>query len=254
MVSDLAELLEHELGNLAALLWRATGVKTEHRAIAVTLVERVNAVGKAALASRRNLARLDSSNVAWMFDLSSAYELTGDVRREQRGVPRRVRPRERVVPSPTPRLIERRTAVERIEERRRIPTVPSQEVAGHADAQRRHPDAPTRLEHDDGEGDRNTEPALERYLPTADSAADTLRAFARRMLTGPNEVPTTGSVATRAAAFSGVALLLVGLACNLLVRPVAEKYYDSALTLPLYPSMSDADCARVIDAVIKAVR
>ena len=53
-------------------------------------------------------------------------------------------------------------------------------------------------------------PLLERYLPAAGSTADTLRAFARRMFTGPSLVPTTGTVVTRAAAFSGVALLLVG--------------------------------------------
>ncbi|MFZ9627804.1 MAG: hypothetical protein ACO3C1_00470 [Ilumatobacteraceae bacterium] len=53
-------------------------------------------------------------------------------------------------------------------------------------------------------------PLLERYLPSAGSVGDTLRAYARRMLTGPTDAPTMGMVATRAAAFSSVALLLVG--------------------------------------------
>ncbi len=36
--------------------------------------------------------------------------------------------------------------------------------------------------------------------------------------------------------------------------PEAEAYYDGAITLPLHPTMTDEDCARVIDAVLGAVR
>ena len=32
--------------------------------------------------------------------------------------------------------------------------------------------------------------------------------------------------------------------------PEAEAYYDAALTIPLFPAMSDDDCGRVIDAVL----
>jgi dTDP-4-amino-4,6-dideoxygalactose transaminase len=35
--------------------------------------------------------------------------------------------------------------------------------------------------------------------------------------------------------------------------PVAEAYYDSAMTLPLFPAMSDDEVQRVIDTVQKAV-
>lgn len=35
--------------------------------------------------------------------------------------------------------------------------------------------------------------------------------------------------------------------------PEAEGYYDSALTIPLYPSMTDDDCERVIRAVLETV-
>ena len=35
--------------------------------------------------------------------------------------------------------------------------------------------------------------------------------------------------------------------------PEAEAYYDGAITLPLHPTMTDEDCARVIDAVLGAV-
>jgi UDP-4-amino-4,6-dideoxy-N-acetyl-beta-L-altrosamine transaminase len=35
--------------------------------------------------------------------------------------------------------------------------------------------------------------------------------------------------------------------------PVSEAYYDAALTIPLFPAMSDADCGRVIDAVLACV-
>lgn len=36
--------------------------------------------------------------------------------------------------------------------------------------------------------------------------------------------------------------------------PEAENYYDSALTIPLYPAMSERDCQRVIESVLKTVR
>ena len=36
--------------------------------------------------------------------------------------------------------------------------------------------------------------------------------------------------------------------------PVAEAYYDSALTIPLFPAMTDAMVERVIAAVLDAVR
>lgn len=36
--------------------------------------------------------------------------------------------------------------------------------------------------------------------------------------------------------------------------PEAEKYYDSALTIPLFPSMADEDCQRVIDSVLETVK
>lgn len=36
--------------------------------------------------------------------------------------------------------------------------------------------------------------------------------------------------------------------------PEAERYYDSALTVPLFPSMTDDDCQRVIDCVLKTVK
>ena len=35
--------------------------------------------------------------------------------------------------------------------------------------------------------------------------------------------------------------------------PEAEAYYDGAITIPLHPTMTDADCERVIDAVVEAV-
>ena len=35
--------------------------------------------------------------------------------------------------------------------------------------------------------------------------------------------------------------------------PQSEAYYDTALTIPLFPAMSDADCGRVIDAVLACV-
>ena len=35
--------------------------------------------------------------------------------------------------------------------------------------------------------------------------------------------------------------------------PEAEAYYDAALTIPLFPSMRDSDCERVIDAVLSCV-
>lgn len=35
--------------------------------------------------------------------------------------------------------------------------------------------------------------------------------------------------------------------------PVAEAYYDSALTLPMFPALTDAQVQRVIDGVLKAV-
>ena len=35
--------------------------------------------------------------------------------------------------------------------------------------------------------------------------------------------------------------------------PVAERYYDRAITLPLFPRMSDQDVADVIKAVNKVV-
>ena len=35
--------------------------------------------------------------------------------------------------------------------------------------------------------------------------------------------------------------------------PVAEAYYDSALTLPLFPAMTDGDVSRVVDAVLSTV-
>ncbi len=35
--------------------------------------------------------------------------------------------------------------------------------------------------------------------------------------------------------------------------PQAEAYYDSALTIPLYPSMTDDDCGRVIKSVLETV-
>ena len=31
--------------------------------------------------------------------------------------------------------------------------------------------------------------------------------------------------------------------------PVAEKYYDQALSIPLYPMMSDSDVGHVIEAI-----
>jgi dTDP-4-amino-4,6-dideoxygalactose transaminase len=36
--------------------------------------------------------------------------------------------------------------------------------------------------------------------------------------------------------------------------PVAEAYYDSALTIPLFPAMTDEMVERVIAAVLDAVR
>ncbi|MDD5085612.1 MAG: UDP-4-amino-4,6-dideoxy-N-acetyl-beta-L-altrosamine transaminase [Candidatus Omnitrophica bacterium] len=36
--------------------------------------------------------------------------------------------------------------------------------------------------------------------------------------------------------------------------PEAEAFYDSALTIPLFPGLRDADCTRVINAVLKTVR
>ena len=36
--------------------------------------------------------------------------------------------------------------------------------------------------------------------------------------------------------------------------PEAEGFYDAAITLPLFPAMSDADCDRVIEAVLDVVR
>jgi dTDP-4-amino-4,6-dideoxygalactose transaminase len=36
--------------------------------------------------------------------------------------------------------------------------------------------------------------------------------------------------------------------------PVAEEFYDSALTLPLYPELRDDDCDRIIESVLKVVR
>jgi UDP-4-amino-4,6-dideoxy-N-acetyl-beta-L-altrosamine transaminase len=38
------------------------------------------------------------------------------------------------------------------------------------------------------------------------------------------------------------------------VCPVAENYYQQALTLPLYPKMSDNDVRKVIDSVMKVVK
>jgi len=35
--------------------------------------------------------------------------------------------------------------------------------------------------------------------------------------------------------------------------PESESYYDAALTIPLFPGMTDADCERVIDAVLFCV-
>jgi len=35
--------------------------------------------------------------------------------------------------------------------------------------------------------------------------------------------------------------------------PESEAYYDSALTIPLFQSMRDEDCDRVIDEVLKTV-
>lgn len=36
--------------------------------------------------------------------------------------------------------------------------------------------------------------------------------------------------------------------------PESEAYYDAALTIPLFPAMSDSDCERVIDAVLACVK
>jgi perosamine synthetase len=36
--------------------------------------------------------------------------------------------------------------------------------------------------------------------------------------------------------------------------PIAESYYDSALTVPLFPAMTDVEVERVIDAVLAEVR
>jgi dTDP-4-amino-4,6-dideoxygalactose transaminase len=36
--------------------------------------------------------------------------------------------------------------------------------------------------------------------------------------------------------------------------PEAEAYYDSALTIPLFPDMTDDDCSRVIEGVLEAVK
>lgn len=36
--------------------------------------------------------------------------------------------------------------------------------------------------------------------------------------------------------------------------PEAEAFYDSALTVPLFPSMSDEDCNRVIDGILRTVK
>ncbi len=35
--------------------------------------------------------------------------------------------------------------------------------------------------------------------------------------------------------------------------PQSEAYYDAALTIPLFPAMSDSDCERVVDAVLACV-
>ncbi|MDP6475597.1 MAG: UDP-4-amino-4,6-dideoxy-N-acetyl-beta-L-altrosamine transaminase [Alphaproteobacteria bacterium] len=35
--------------------------------------------------------------------------------------------------------------------------------------------------------------------------------------------------------------------------PESEAYYDAALTIPLFPAMTDSDCRRVIDAVLSCV-
>jgi dTDP-4-amino-4,6-dideoxygalactose transaminase len=37
------------------------------------------------------------------------------------------------------------------------------------------------------------------------------------------------------------------------VRPGAEQYYASALTLPLFPAMTEADVDRVVDALDEAL-
>ena len=36
--------------------------------------------------------------------------------------------------------------------------------------------------------------------------------------------------------------------------PESESYYDSALTIPMFPGMSDADCERVVKAVLSCVK
>lgn len=36
--------------------------------------------------------------------------------------------------------------------------------------------------------------------------------------------------------------------------PIAEAYYESAITIPLFPSMSNEECDRVIEAVLKTVQ
>jgi dTDP-4-amino-4,6-dideoxygalactose transaminase len=36
--------------------------------------------------------------------------------------------------------------------------------------------------------------------------------------------------------------------------PEAESYYDSALTIPLFPAMANEDYQRVIDSVLKTVK
>ena len=35
--------------------------------------------------------------------------------------------------------------------------------------------------------------------------------------------------------------------------PEAEAYYDSALTVPLFPALTDDECGRVIEAVLETV-
>ena len=35
--------------------------------------------------------------------------------------------------------------------------------------------------------------------------------------------------------------------------PEAEAYYDSALTVPLFPALTDNECDRVIEAVLETV-
>ena len=36
--------------------------------------------------------------------------------------------------------------------------------------------------------------------------------------------------------------------------PKAEQYYDTALTLPLFPGLTDEACDRIIDAVLTVVK